>query len=560
MDNKLINYQGAEYLTDLIWLDFSASSQSGIQNKIKDTIKRKKYDSFGVKIDKSKTDRQIGFAKKEYKGINVLAKFFINQQQFFNSLILLKISDTEFWICNISNGKIDKELIVDETLIEETINTIIDFASGDSSDALNLFIPSEDYSFFETEYNDFLSSLEVDIVDFDINEVLSDNTNCKIDLVYNATTDMIKQGGILVIAVLIGFVGYQKIYKENPLYDSIQNQEDSFVFSQNNIKYNNYVKKSEKEDLSSFILKAKEQLIVNHNISYSNKEIVDIMKKLYKDFPLYSVEWKLTDINYINNGHEFFRISYKRIPNSFGFINSLKKEIKEVLKDNGYKDFTISVPSTKGDVVYIDFNFKEKKKININKDITEKTKNIVKNIDKKIKETVSSIETIESNAITLSFFDKRFGDALENLQSEIQDEVARGNSLIKKAEKQRELLKVKDIKIDESIIQGSQSDMLNMQQSYSFYKWDEQSRPTYYPILDRQTENKYKNIKYYAQSFDFSVNVGSNANVIGFEGLSGIMENTSLLNQPYIIIKEVSFNLDKEIWEVEGSYYEKLNK
>lgn len=562
--SKIIDYKGSQFVVGLEWREFSAPKSKIIKNKIRSAVTRYKYDGFGVKIVVDKTKEQLGFSNKKNKGTVSLAKLFASQEDFKNSLVILKLDNKEYWTVSITE---DSMIVTGQDAFyneEDFVETIGDFLQIEG-DNVNVFIAEDNLEEIEGLLIDYAEDIKFRTFDTDL--VLSGNQkNNEIEMVYNSSIDNLKQLGLLSATVVLSAVGYLYVYQESDQYYKITEQEISQNFLMQYSKFLKEAKKGNKPvDTASLIDNAKQELINIHTTTYSNEDIIDSMNKLFGDFPLYLVEWELVDLVFLNDGrNETFRMSYKRIPNSYGYKSQFEEEILKILKSEKYNKYNISYPDTKGDLAFLTFSFKDKvEPKNLLEDNNEsKNKKVVKksttaDYKQKLTKIRKNIENIESSVYDFGFVDKRFGSALEEKEDEIRREVNKANKIFKEIKQANKKSKTQDTdNFDYSIISGSRSDMLSMMQKYSYYSWKENSTAINYPKVKRSNRGS-SNVSF-AKSYEFAVSVGSNIDVIGLKGLKDILLNDSLLNKPYIKISEITFNLNSEVWSIKGETYEKI--
>lgn len=568
--SELIKFKGGDYVVGLNWESVYGKNKSVIRTKIKEIIHKKKFDGFGVKIDPAKsqsqnssekTPLQIGFSEKKYKGEPSLAKIFAAKDEFKNSLVLLKLDDVgsdneqRFWSCSITETGLIEGGFDEIHNLESFMDNINNHLAVIDDENLKIYLPKDE----EDTFSELIDFEDFNVISFSPELILSEyGKDVEIDLIYNASAETLKQLGVLALTGSLLTCGYFFVYMENDLYSSILEQEVSSPFHMKLSKYNKFVKGQDKELNTTSVLTAKKELLEIHNVAYNKEDIINYFNQLFNDFPIYLVEWQLNNIEYVNNGQEFFRLSYQRIPNSFGYKDEFESEIKDILKNKNYKKYNFGYPNTSGDVIFINISFKDKKELNLSSDNgkREVQENII-SIEKEIKKIKSEIETLESQAMDLSFFDKRFGSALSDLRNEIEDQVLKGNKIIEKMTKEREKLKQEDIRINEAIISGSRSQMLSMIQQHSYYAWKDSPRGIQYPKITTKGKDQEVVVPY-AQSYEFTVNPGSNIDVIGMNGLQNILLSDKLLNKPFIRIKEVTFKLENDVWSIKGESYEKI--
>jgi hypothetical protein len=580
--SKVIDYKGSRFVVGLDWKEFSASKPKIIKNKIKTTVARNKYDGFGVKISTDKTKEQIGFSNKKNKGISSFAKVFANNSDFYGSLVICKISNEEYWTVSITE---DGFIVTGQDSFyneDDFVETVGDFLQIEG-DKINVFVVEDYFDEVEELLVDYIEDTELQSFDVDV-AIANGIKSTEIEQVYNASVDNLKQLGMLGATAALAAVGYFYIYQESSTYHGIVNEEYSQVFKSDYSKFVRGMKKKNKTvaptDTKSLLLNAKKEISESHMTTYSNEDIFNNMDFLFNNFPLYLVEWELIDINYINTGKkEEFRIAYKRIPNSFGFKSQFEEEINKILKTGSFGEYQINYPDVKADTAFINFTFKpdfrkaeiarleEIAKMKSEKTESKKNKKQVEHENltkeeykKKLEKIKKRIEQVEYDTMELGFFDKRFGGTLEENEELISKYVRDGKKIFKEIEQNE---KKKDVVVETKddfnydILGGSRSKMLSMMQKYSYYTWSESSKSIVYPKIKRGIKAE-EGFKPFARMFEFGVGVGGNIDVIGMSGLRTILLNDNILNKPYIIIKEINFNLNSEVWSIKGETYEKI--
>tara|TARA_Y100001960_G_scaffold321323_1_gene395802 strand:- start:32335 stop:34083 length:1749 start_codon:yes stop_codon:yes gene_type:complete len=579
--SKVIDYKGSRFVVGLDWKEFSASKPKIIKNKIKTTVARNKYDGFGVKISTDKTKEQVGFSNKKNKGISSFAKVFANNSDFYGSLVICKISNQEYWTVSITE---DGFIVTGQDSFyneDDFVETVGDFLQIEG-DKINVFVVEDYFDEVEELLVDYIEDTELQSFDVDV-AIANGIKSTEVEQVYNASADNLKQLGMLGATAALAAVGYFYIYQENSTYHEIVNEEYSQAFKSDYAKFVRGIKKknnkSDLTDTKSLILNAKKEITEIHMTTYSNEDIFNELDFLFNSFPLYLVEWELVDINYINTGSsESFRVSYKRIPNSFGFKSQFEEEINKILTAGDFGNYQISYPDVKADTSFINFSFKpnfrqaeiarleEIAKNKANKENPKKKKNNTETLTKeeyksKLEKVKKSIEQVEYDTMELGFFDKRFGSALEDNEAMIQNYVSQGEKIfrdIAQSEKKDKVVVVEDFdNFDYKLLGGSRSGMLSMMQKHSYYAWTESSKSVVFPKIKRGIKTD-EGFKPFARMFEFGVSVGGNIDVIGMSGLRTILLNDNILNKPYIIIKEINFNLNSEVWSIKGETYEKI--
>lgn len=558
--SKVINYQGRDFAIGLKWKEITGSKPNILKNKTKELVHRGKLDGYGAKIEIDKTKIQIGFSSKKAKDVPSLAKVFAEQERYHGTLVLAKISSDEFWAVSITEDGLivsGYDVTYNESTFVDTISEFLEF----EDESISIFIAEDS----KEEIIQLLGSSipDLDSVEsFDIDDLIASvNKSSEIFQVYNPSVDTIKQLSTLALTVSAMVGGYFFIYKEDPRFEEITTGLVSDSFRSSYSKYNKDQKKSKKSkvDTSSYVNVAKTELLEIHNTAYTNLDIINYFEQIFNDFPLYLVEWELNDIHFNGSNKEFFSVTYKRIENSFGYREQVEEELSKLLKKNGYDRYSFAYPSNNGNVVEVRLAFKDKKALNLGNNTVDKSELDERKleIEEKLKKINSKISSLEEEALSLSFFDKRYGEALDDLQYSIESEVRKGQKLFKEIKKQKASFDSQDIEFDETLIAGSRSEMLSVMQRYSYYSWKEAQAPIRYPS-NQGRGKKGETPNFFAQSYEFGVDVGSNIDVIGLDGLRTILLSDKLLNKPYIKIKDISFSLNNEVWSIKGETYEKL--
>ena len=558
--SKVVNYQGRKFAIGLNWKEITGSKPSILKNKTKELVHRGKYDGFGAKIELDKTKIQIGFSNKKAKDVPSLALAFANQERYRGTLVLAKIDDEQYWAVSITDEGLivsGYDIIYNEERFVDTISEFLEF----EDDSVSIFIAEDSEEDIKSLLSDSISDLD-EVQVFDVDDLLSDiRKTSHVFQVYNPSIDTVKQLSTLALTIAAMVGGYFFVYKEDARFEEVTTGEVSDNFRGKYSKFKKTQKKSKKTkvDESSYVNIAKSELLNLRNTAYTNEDVIGYLEKIFNDFPLYLVEWELNDIHYNGENNQYFSLSYKRIEQSFGYREQFEKEVKKLLKKNGYEKYGFSYPSNNGDVVEIRLAFKDKAKLNLgdnafNKDeLSERTVEI----ENELKVISQKISNIEESALELSFYDKRYGDILTDFEDQILTQVRKGDKLFKEIKKQKSDFDTQDISFDESLIGGSRTEMLSTMQQYSYYSWKESQSPVKYPS-NQGRGTKGVMPSFFAQSYEFGVDVGSNIDVIGLTGLRTILLSDKLLNKPYIKIKDISFSLNNEVWSIKGETYEKL--
>lgn len=565
--SKIVKYKGNEYTVGLAWKEINGDKPSVIRGRIKDTISRQKYDGFGTKIEANKTKVQIGFSNKKAKGIPSLAKIFASQDDFKDSIVIVKIQKDLFWTVGITEEGLivaGQDSLYSTTDFIDTIGAELQLA-----DDLNIFIADDCVE----EVTELLSEslADVDASSFDIDLALSGNhKNEEIDLVYNKTVDSLVQGGATLGFAVVATLGYFYVIKEDPTYGIITGEVDidsgevplteKFMIDHNKFKKN--LKKSNKSttiDAGSVEVLAKTEILKERNATYDNKEIFDNIQRIFNMFSIYLVEWEFESIKYQNIGSEYFTIKYSRIKDSYGFKKQLEEEVAKIMTMNniGSDQYRLSYGNTTGDILLINLQFKKPKAFNLNQgEITEEDTDKQKNeYAKKLKKIENNILSYQDDVMNFGFFDKRFGSKLSEYEDSIRMELNKAKKIFKEIKKAEKDFNSQEIDFDETLIGGTRSDMLSMMQQYSYYSWSELPKAKQFPQVKARSK---KQVQAYAKAYEFIVTPGGNMDVLGLRGLNEIILNDKLLNKNHVKIKEVTFNLSNEVWEIKGETYEKI--
>lgn len=558
--SKIVKYKGNEYVVGLTWKEINGEKPSVIRGTIRDTINRQKYDGFGTKIEAKKTKVQVGFSNKKAKGIASLAKIFALQSEFRDSIVIVKIEEDLFWTVGIT----DEGFIVAGQDSLYSTNDFIDTIGAELQlgDDLKIFIAEDCLDEVSELLIESIEDLEVKA--FDIDVTLGGNHKDKeIDLVYNKNIDTLMNIGMIAAFGVSATLGYSFIYKEDPLYEQIVNQDVSAAFYSKYGKFKKEMKKSRKRNAavneSNIEVLAKTEILQERNVTYTKEEIVQNIEKLFNLFSVYLVEWQLDSIKYQNVGGEYFTIRYSRIDDSYGYKAQIEQEVVKILQKAGIPEsrYSLGYGSTSGDVLLVNIQFKEPKQFNLGQGELNKEEFETKKLEfaKELDTINKAIGNVENDTLELGFFDKRFGDKLEDNESLILSKVKKGKKIFKEIKEMEDAFSNQDIDFDDSLIGGSRANMLSMMQQYSYYSWSggQKSRP--FPKANARSK---KEVVSFARSYDFGVTPGNNMDVLGLKGLNDIVLNDKLLNKKHVKLKEVTFSLSNEFWEIKGETYEKI--
>ena len=567
--NKIINFKGNDYNVGVDWI-LHDGNKNIVRNKIKDTLKLKKYDGYGSKIDNDKKSIQIGYSNKDAKGTISLAKFLASKKEFSNSLVLLKFgdefSDERYWMCAITkDGFIENgsDSLYSKDDFVTAVNSYVTLLN--ISDDYKIMIPDVDTYHMNEIVGDDLDGFK--IMKFDADEALSGSTKgFTIDLVYSAKMETFRQITMLGLLGAVATSSYFFVYLENDLYHEIVGQKISSPYYDSKSAYTNFVKKQDKKLAKSYKNEAKKEILKEQIKTYSNKEVHQYISDLSEMFPLFLVEWELTDVSYKNLKNESgeyvenFSVFYSRISDSYGNTPQFKKYASNILKSNNINDYKFINTSKSVDKVEISLNFKDRPVFNIeSENIQKNVKDNIKQLEKELKSYTNEIDAIESDTVELSFFDKRFGGELNNKKNEIESLISSIQRIYKEMKKERSKLELEDVFIEPEKISGRKVDVLSMMQSYSYYSWKSSNKSKFFPQPKKRLTRKNKEtLNYYASSTNFEVSDASNIDIIGLDGLNTILTSEELLNKPYIKIQNVSLKIENEKWKIKGEYYEKL--
>lgn len=556
-NDSIIKLGGKEFGVMLDWLEI-VGKKNIVRSKIKENLKKKKADGFGVKIEHFKDSVQVGFSNRNLKNKPSLAKFLSGKEEFRNALILLSTDDEEFWMCSIAkNGYIEQgsdNIYEDkETFIEAVRNYVTLLADDD----FKIVLSDSDKDLMETLIGDEISGFEIEA--FDEKELFSESTkSAEINLIYNGSVDVIKQLSTLGLIGVIATSGYFFVFLEDPLYKNIIDQEVSNSFYQDKSSYEKFIKEQDKKLSNSYEKIAKKEILESRLTAYNKNELYKNIQNLQKIFPLYLVEWEIESISYNNDVNETFSVVYKKIKDSFGNTEELKASVNKILNQYGIKDPIFRKKSADGDLMSVNLSFKKKADLKLNQNQDQsKINDKVKDLEKEVDNYHKAIEDIEFEVSEFSFMDKRFGSSLVDKEQEILDLIAKSKNVYKKMKDERSKLEVDDIKIDESLISGSFDEMLRMDQYFSYYKWSLSKNSKQYPA-SQEKNKKDLVVKYYAKSTIFDVSDAGNFDVLGIDGIKTILLSKEILDKKFIKINNITLNIKTQSWNIQGEYYEKI--
>ncbi|MBE8232829.1 MAG: hypothetical protein HAW67_03780 [Endozoicomonadaceae bacterium] len=349
-------------------------------------------------------------------------------------------------------------------------------------------------------------------------------------------------------------------------------------------------KKSKSWTQESFDDYVNEQFIstyLSHN--FSSKEIGTIFEEIDNTFPLYSVEWKLTKVSFVNGS---FFIFYKRIEGSLGTIDELTSHISDINKktfeftvvpveqliDEGkVKVFEVKPKAVSSmSQLSAEYDMKRIQYAQLNK------KTLVSN--SKLKKLYSSLNNHKVTFLNLSFVD------LYILQKG-SDYLDLASSVVLKIQKEKKNLSTvksdfplaKKLSAPSNWFQGRLIDFVTMTHADSLFDWS-------FPQLvggipDKRTLNKRneaaikknksflkpkkkakkrkqtKLSKVFKQAINFySVEVTTQANSsengkIASYGVADLKKLMTVVSKPYIQIERIDYLKDTENWVVTLIFY-----
>ena len=163
--SKLVKFKGNDFGVGLDWQEF-VGKKSVVRNKIKDTLKKKKHDGFGVKIEQDKSRVQVGFSNKDSKGAPSLAKFLAGKEEFRNSLVLINFDEEQFWMCSITKaGLIENgsDVVHDRDEFMSAVSAYVTLLDDDEN--FKIMIIEDDADLMESLIGDDISTFNVELFD-----------------------------------------------------------------------------------------------------------------------------------------------------------------------------------------------------------------------------------------------------------------------------------------------------------------------------------------------------------------------------------------------------------
>lgn len=559
---KSISINNTKFVTGLNWEDLPTVTSKTLNAEIKKLLKAKN-NIYGCKHFRG-NNRQIGFADKTYYNQVSLAialmKSFEEQK---SGLFIRQVDQLNYWICLITEkGNFSKEFegIYSDTETHLKIEEAVE---------LGYHLIIEEYQLDAIEKEFSLENYSVDIENHDFESKLKTYKKSSEDTITElkvGNKQIIMQSVKIGVTILVLGASYEFLYKYDPLYQEIYDQQFSGSVTSAEQAYKKKLKVATKNQSQDEFSNLGKKIVVNRMESnvYSKEEIYNYMKNFNDKLPLYLVEWEFSSYEYsknIKDNEAKFTLNYTRIKDSTGYYdevrNELDKLIKNEIKPLRYK--LVEGTNTATDISY-DIYFKEPK-ITAIENLADKQKRLAENknkIEKSIKKNKDEVAKLESSIEELGFYDKRFGGKLEEIKENIitsSQAVVKG---YKDLTKLNEEANSKQIVVPKEYVSGSSNELINLAQQNPGLDWknlkivklpDPKNTKKIKPVKGKEAEPE---LKAYANELGFEINSKSNIT----SGIENSKVAIDLIKKSWININSFSYKVNNETWTIKGEGYE----
>lgn len=559
---KSISINNTKFVTGLNWEDLPTVTSKTLNTEIKKLLKSKN-NIYGCKHFRG-NNRQIGFADKTYYNQVSLAialvKSFDEQK---SGLFLRQVDQLNYWICLITekgNFSKDFEGIYSETETHLKIEEAVELG-------YHLIIEESQLDAIEKEFS--LDNYNVEIENYDFESKLKSYKKSSEDSITElkvGNKQIIMQSIKIGVTILALGAGYEFVYKYDPLYQEIYDQQFSGSVNSAEQAYKKKLKVATKNQSQEEFSNLGKKIVVDRMESnvYSKEEIYDYMKNFNDKLPLYLVEWEFSSYEYsknIQNNEAKFTLNYTRIKDSTGYYDEVKNELEKLIKNEikplRYK--LVDGANTATDISY-DIYFKEPK-ITAIENLAEKQKRLADNknkIEKSIKKNKDEVSKLESSVEELGFYDKRFGGKLEEIKENIitsSQAVVKG---YKDLTKLNEEAHSKQVVVPKEYVSGSSNELINLAQQNPGLDWknlkvvklpDPKNTKKSKPVKGKEAEPE---LKAYANELGFEINSKSNIT----SGIENSKVAIDLIKKSWININSFSYKVNNETWTIKGEGYE----
>lgn len=567
--NRFIAINNKKISIGIKWTKIIKSSKIARERFAANEIKNSKY-KYGILFDyKEDGTSLLGITSERNKNSAVGALLVSNKipnQSLFFAKIEKEEDDEEdlYWLC----VKDENGYIIEEMDLIANIETLAKEISNIQSvyDNVKIFSPKEDKIVFPDD----------DITELELSELLED-----VNINEYAVKYLKKETNYPLLAVGItlfgfsAFIGYEYIYKENPIVDEIK----SGILTESIEAKIDTVKKKISDSISKnnysqeeYNNLANEQLNEIFDQQFFTKD--DIVNNLYvmrELLPEYFVEWELNKVTY---DQKSFIFVYKRLDGSSGSFVEINNKLNELLKLNNYKYQFIGNNDALNIVTYkILFESKLENDYLIKKATEERLKENKKDptgyIFKEIENNKLNIENLKYSNENLSWINKRWGEEPNKIKEKIIEQTILINSSINKIEDI--LIKEKELKNKENLLIRKKQEKhdiyymsyLNKSQLNPNYSFSTPVKLTSLPIMDEDNNKKSRKSKknkkentlkplvdvyqFFIDSKEYSV------------GLDQAYEAMSIIDNKSIIYNTVDYNIKTNEWKIRGTMYETRN-
>lgn len=566
-ENEFFKIGNKKIAIGLSWSLIEAGTVSGRKKKAENTIKSTGL-FYGLLLDNpEKNDALLALTSDENKGAYIGGQLL--SEKIVDGAFFTQVSSEEddsgklFWLCAIgANGRVISEYdcIVEENELAQRISDLQSLSVD-----LKLYSPQEYFRVFP----------DYDVLSLELKE-LSKSKNLQshtaVDLRKKTNYPLLTAS--IVALSITSYIGYEYIYKENPLLTDISSgvlyenevQKELKVSSDNKkLKNKKNMNQKEYESLANIQLKE-----IFDRQFYSKEEIVENIGKMVDALPQYLVEYELKQISYNKNSFLFL---YERIGESSGTFNQMKIHLDNILKDQNINHEWLGADDNLTQATFrINFD-SEKESIYINKKSNEQSrlndeKDPTKNHYEEIKKIKSKISDLVSSAAELSFVDKRWGDKPDKIHEAIISQASLINGEVNKIKsiyKKEKLLKTKmqdDNLMGEVHYDTYYNSFINKSQLHQSYAIGTPSQLGTLPSVTKEKTKKKKRksnkdkaeLTPVVNIYEFAISSKENST-----GLDQVQEAMNIIDNKSIIYFNVDYNINTNDWIIRGNMYEANN-
>lgn len=559
------------------WMLIDKPSQSGRDKRAAQEIKTTHL-NYGVMTNNSLmineeevTTSLLALTSEEqrgaYVGAHLVAKK-IKNAAFFTQVSSEHDDDSSenlFWLCAIDeNSQVipEYDLILTEDVLAQKLS---DLQSLESES--DLYAPQEFFRVFP----------DSDIKALEIKSLIKGVTLTDYSIVdLRKKTNFVLLAASLLAISLSSYIAYEYVYKENPVIEEIRS---GLLLEDVNIKESAMRANSKKTKKSKVLTQVESNQLANSQLEeifdqqfYSKEDIINNIKTMVEVLPEFLVEWNLKQTTYNKNAFVFV---YERITDSTGSFNEMASSLNNLLASKGIKyqylgsdeELTISTyrmyfESTKEKEYLYKKSQQEELKLANNND---PTKPIFDEIDK----VKSEIDDLSYEASMLSFSDKRWGSAPDEIKDQILSQIAliESNLLsVKKIQKrEKELNDTSKMIVQNGLVKHDiyYNSFLNKAQLNPSLSISIPAKLAELPFISMDKKAK-KSRRNKGKKSKNKTNVMPLVDVYEFKmeskdstiGIDQAYESMKLIDNKSIIYFNVDYNINTNTWAVRGNMYE----